>query len=64
MSVNIYLLNTYGPLYGASATAGSRFLSYIMGLAFPLFAIQSKHHSLQSSQQYTSFPLQSFGDKF
>ncbi|KAL8710020.1 MAG: hypothetical protein Q9220_005291 [cf. Caloplaca sp. 1 TL-2023] len=32
--------NIYGPLYGASATAASRILAYLMGVAFPLFTIQ------------------------
>lgn len=38
----MYIMNTYGPLYGASAIAASRFLSFLFGVAFPLFTIQSE----------------------
>lgn len=42
MGANMYIMNTYGPLYGASAIAANRFLSYLFAVAFPLFAIQSE----------------------
>lgn len=38
----MYIVNTYGPLYGASAIAANRFLSFLLGFAFPLFTIQSE----------------------
>lgn len=38
----MYIMNTYGPLYGASAIAANRFLSFLFGVAFPLFIIQSE----------------------
>lgn len=38
----MYIVNTYGPLYGASAIAANRFLSFLFGVAFPLFTIQSE----------------------
>lgn len=38
----MYIMNTYGPLYGASAIAANRFLSFLFGVAFPLFTIQSE----------------------
>lgn len=50
MGANMYIMNTYGPLYGASAIAANRFLSYLFAVAFPLFAIQSKFHQTFSTQ--------------
>lgn len=38
----MYIMNTYGPLYGVSAIAANRFLSFLFGVAFPLFTIQSE----------------------
>jgi hypothetical protein len=38
-----YLINIYGPTYGASASAGNAFARYVFAAAFPLFAVQSKH---------------------
>lgn len=35
-------MNTYGPLYGASAIAANRFLSFLFAVAFPLFTIKSE----------------------
>ncbi|KAH8800492.1 major facilitator superfamily domain-containing protein [Xylogone sp. PMI_703] len=35
-----YLIDSYGPRYGASATSANGFLRYIFAAAFPLFAIQ------------------------
>lgn len=37
-----YLVDTYGPMNGASALAANGLLRYIFGAAFPLFALQSK----------------------
>jgi hypothetical protein len=37
MSATMYVMDTYGPLYGASAMAANTLLRYIMGFAFPLF---------------------------
>lgn len=38
----MYIMNTYGPLYGVSAIAANRFLSFLFAVAFPLFTIQSE----------------------
>lgn len=37
-----YLIDSYGPQYGASAVSANGFARYIFSAAFPLFAIQSK----------------------
>lgn len=39
----MYLIDSYGPRYGASAVSASGFSRYIFSAAFPLFAIQSKY---------------------
>lgn len=57
MGANMYVMNTYGPLYGASAIAGVRFLSYLLAVAFPLFAIQSKFHQTFTIQLARSSSL-------
>lgn len=36
----LYLIDTYGPLTGASAVAANGFLRYVIGAAFPLFTVQ------------------------
>ncbi|QDS75194.1 hypothetical protein FKW77_008712 [Venturia effusa] len=36
MSCTMYLMDTYGPLYGASAMAANTLLRYTVGFAFPL----------------------------
>lgn len=36
----LYLIDTYGPLAGASATAANGFLRYCIGAVFPLFTVQ------------------------
>ena len=38
----MYLIDAYGPQYGASATSANGFARYIFSAAFPLFAVQSK----------------------
>lgn len=40
MSCTMYLMDTYGPLYGASAMAANTLLRYSVGCGFPLFAEQ------------------------
>jgi MFS transporter, DHA1 family, multidrug resistance protein len=40
ISANIYMMDTYGPLYGASATGASSLSRYTLSAAFPLFALQ------------------------
>ena len=40
MSATMYVLDCYGPLYGASAMAANTMLRYVLGAAFPLFAVQ------------------------
>lgn len=37
-----YLARIYGPKFGASAAAADRVLSFLFGVAFPLFTTQSK----------------------
>ena len=41
-SAALYLVDTYGPLNGASALAANGLVRYIAGAAFPLFTVQSK----------------------
>ncbi|KAF2233227.1 MFS general substrate transporter [Viridothelium virens] len=36
---NMYMMDTYGPLYGASATGASSLSRYTLSAAFPLFAL-------------------------
>lgn len=38
----MYLVDTYQALNGASAIAANGLLRYVLGAAFPLFALQSK----------------------
>jgi hypothetical protein len=38
----MYLIDAYGPQYGASAVSANGFSRYIFSAAFPLFAVQSK----------------------
>jgi Major Facilitator Superfamily len=40
MSCTMYLMDTYGPRYGASAMAANTLLRYTIGFAFPLFVDQ------------------------
>ncbi|KAF2994583.1 hypothetical protein E8E13_001547 [Curvularia kusanoi] len=40
MSCMMYMTDTYGPLYSASAMASNAVLRYILGGTFPLFAVQ------------------------
>jgi len=40
VSAMTYLIDSYGPRYGASATSANGFSRYILAAAFPLFAIQ------------------------
>jgi hypothetical protein len=40
----MYLVDTYQALNGASAIAANGLLRYILGAAFPLFALQSKFY--------------------
>ncbi|KAK5174715.1 uncharacterized protein LTR77_001797 [Saxophila tyrrhenica] len=39
-SVNLFMMDTYGALYGASAAGASMMSRYIISAAFPLFALQ------------------------
>ena len=43
IAVALYLIDTYGPLNGASALAANGIVRYISGAAFPLFTVQSKY---------------------
>ncbi|USP75474.1 hypothetical protein yc1106_02748 [Curvularia clavata] len=40
MACMMYMTDTYGPLYSASAMASNAILRYILGTVFPLFAVQ------------------------
>ncbi|GME24713.1 Sugar transporter [Neofusicoccum parvum] len=40
MACSLYLVNTYGPRYGASAMAACSLLRYVLGAVFPLFILQ------------------------
>lgn len=40
MAAMLYIMDTYGAKYGASAMAGNTLLRYIMGAVFPLFSLQ------------------------
>lgn len=40
MACTLYLMDTYGPLHGASAMAANTLLRYVLGAVFPLFAVQ------------------------
>ncbi|KAL1624124.1 hypothetical protein SLS54_004053 [Diplodia seriata] len=40
MACALYLANTYGPMYGASAMAACSLLRYVLGAVFPLFILQ------------------------
>ncbi|OJD35820.1 benomyl methotrexate resistance protein [Diplodia corticola] len=40
MACTLYLMNTYGPMYGASAMAACSLLRYVLGAVFPLFILQ------------------------
>ena len=44
VSANLYILDTYGPLYGASATGASSLSRYTLSAAFPLFALPMYGH--------------------
>lgn len=37
---NLYMMDTYGPLYGASASGAMMFSRYILSCAFPMFTLQ------------------------
>ncbi|CEJ80137.1 hypothetical protein VHEMI00342 [[Torrubiella] hemipterigena] len=39
-STNLFMLDSYGPLYGASASGALMLSRYILSAAFPLFALQ------------------------
>jgi hypothetical protein len=43
MSSMMYITDTYGPLYSASAMASNAILRYLLGGTFPLFAVQMFH---------------------
>ncbi|PSN74708.1 MFS general substrate transporter [Corynespora cassiicola Philippines] len=40
VGANMYMVDTYGPLYGASAAGANSLARYILTAAFPLFALQ------------------------
>jgi multidrug resistance protein len=37
---NLFMLDSYGPLYGASASGAMMFSRYLLGFAFPMFTLQ------------------------
>lgn len=52
----MYLIDAYGPQYGASAVSANGFSRYIFSAAFPLFAVQSEYfpHSVFASSHTTT----------
>ncbi|CAE7027749.1 hypothetical protein P3342_006039 [Pyrenophora teres f. teres] len=44
MTCMMYITDTYGPLYSASAMASNAILRYLLGAFFPLFAVQMFQH--------------------
>ena len=40
VGANMYMVDTYGPLYGASAAGANSLFRYTLSAAFPLFALQ------------------------
>lgn len=40
VSASLYMVDTYGPLYGASAAGASSLSRYTLGTVFPLFTLQ------------------------
>ncbi|KAI0014266.1 major facilitator superfamily domain-containing protein [Xylariaceae sp. FL0662B] len=40
VSTSLFMLDVYGPLYGASATGAAMLSRYVMSTAFPLFSLQ------------------------
>lgn len=40
VSISIFMLDAYGPLYGASAAGAAMFTRYSLSAAFPMFALQ------------------------
>lgn len=40
MAATLYLMDFYGPLYGASAMGANNLARYLLGAAFPLFIVQ------------------------
>lgn len=40
MSCTLFVMDFYGPLYGASAMAANNMARYVLGAAFPLFIVQ------------------------
>ena len=47
-SAALYLVDTYGPMNGASALAANGLVRYVSGAAFPLFTVQSESSSSPS----------------
>jgi hypothetical protein len=45
----VYVIDCYGPRYGASAGSGNAFTRYVFAAAFPLFTVQSKSKEAPSS---------------
>lgn len=39
-SASLFMLDAYGPLYGASASSAVMMTRYVLSAAFPLFALQ------------------------
>jgi DHA1 family multidrug resistance protein-like MFS transporter len=40
VSVNMYMVDTYGPMYGASAAGANSLVRYVLTATFPLFTLQ------------------------
>lgn len=44
VGANMYMVDTYGPLYGASAAGANSLARYILTASFPLFTLQMYRH--------------------
>lgn len=55
-SCMLYLIDTYGPLAGASAAAGNGLLRYTAGAVFPLFTVQMYATSIPQSLMLADLP--------
>jgi DHA1 family multidrug resistance protein-like MFS transporter len=43
VSANMYMVDTYGPMYGASAAGANSLVRYVLTATFPLFTLQMYH---------------------
>jgi len=58
----MYLVDAYGPQYGASAVSANGFSQYVFSAVFPLFAVQSKLRSTHFSYNWLICSVWSAGN--